>query len=440
MRRFLCADICALCRRALNLTLAIGWQSYCVRPQCLTFIIILGAAVSLLTFGSAPADGQSYVGIDLYTLYSPSPGFDFPTSSTSIAAGGQVIGYPIGGPVAGNGSSGGAVVYLWTPPSGAVIDLTPTNLNDIDGAIAYGTDGIHQVGAGGGPSFGSHALLWSSTADSAVDLHPTNLTEFVGSVAYAVGGNEQVGIGYLSPNGTGGIHALVWQGTAPSAVDLNPAQLGFDGSRAAGTDGVHQVGSGFGSGTGGHEHAVFWSGTAASAIDLNPTNLADITDSFAYGVSGTQQVGSGVGSAASDELHALLWNSTANSAVDLHPTGFVTSTALATNGIHQVGFADRDAMLWSGTADSAIDLNPMLPFTSQVSTAYTIDAKGNVYGIANDDLGNLHAVEWSPVPEPTSIVIALMGSILTFPMRHRRKAHSENSSFPAILPHSLHSP
>ena len=41
-------------------------------------------------------------------------------------------------------------------------------------------------------------------------------------------------------------------------------------------------------------------------------------------------------------------------------------------------------MLWSGTADSAIDLNSLLPFTSKGSTAYTIDAQGNIWGIAND--------------------------------------------------------
>jgi probable HAF family extracellular repeat protein len=40
--------------------------------------------------------------------------------------------------------------------------------------------------------------------------------------------------------------------------------------------------------------------------------------------------------------------------------------------------------------------------------AYTIDAQGNIWGTATDSDGNLHAVEWSPVPEPATMGLAVM--------------------------------
>ena len=119
--------------------------------------------IAVILFAADQATAQSYVGIDLYVLQSP-PGtsFDFPTGFPSIAAGGQVVGHPIGGPVGGGG--GGEAAFLWTPPSGVVVDLAPP----AGGAVLYGTDGTHQVGTGGGPTtVGTHALLWSGTAASA---------------------------------------------------------------------------------------------------------------------------------------------------------------------------------------------------------------------------------------------------------------------------------
>ena len=134
-----------------------------------------------------------------------------------------------------------------------------------------------------------------------------------------------------------------------------------------------------------------WNGTAASAVDLNPSLLGENSRSVAFDTNGTTQVGFGVGSATGLAYHA---------------------------------------MAWSGTADSAIDLNDLLPFGAFLSTAMTIDAQGNIFGTATDLSGNIHAVEWMPLPEPASIVIALMGSILTFPMR----ASTESSFSKLIFP------
>jgi PEP-CTERM motif-containing protein len=88
-------------------------------------------------------------------------------------------------------------------------------------------------------------------------LHPSG---FGDSYALAVGGGQQVGFSY-----DGGGTALLWTGTAESVVNLNPTNLpGITSAQAFGTNGVHQVGEGYGAG-----HALLWSGTAESAIDLH---------------------------------------------------------------------------------------------------------------------------------------------------------------------------
>jgi hypothetical protein len=200
---------------------------------------------------------------------------------------------------------------------------------------------------------------------------------------------------------------------------------GFVRSFALSTDGQHQVGDGT---LPGAQHALLWSGTAASAVDLHPTNLAGFDSSTADGVSGSQQVGYASGSGTSGKNHALLWTGTAASAVDLHPTsltGFDTSEALGTNGANQVGYAFnsstlvQDAVLWSGTAVSAIDLSLLLPFASTDSTAFTIDPEGNIWGTATDSTGAIHAVEWSPVPEPAGWFLLAAGAAALLVLRWR---------------------
>ncbi len=207
-------------------------------------------------------------------------------------------------------------------------------------------------------------------ADSVVDLHPTNLSGFSESYAVGTDGTHQVGMagGTASFFGGSNTHAVLWGGTPDSAVDLHPTKLsGFDTSKAVFISGTEQVGSGSGTGTGGNEHALLWFGTADSAVDLNPTLLADIDSSSARGTNGVVQVGYG---------H--------NSATD-SPT----------------------ALLWSGAANSAIDLGSLLPAGFFYSDAYSVDANGNVWGIAIDADRVVHAIEWTPVPEPTTLVLLM---------------------------------
>jgi hypothetical protein len=373
-------------------------------------VLFVGFSVVLANRNAA---AQSYAASDLYTLAAPA-GFPDPSGLSGFgpasAAGGQVAGSSLFQP---NFAGGDAL--LWTGPSGALTTLSPTGF---DRSFVTATNGSQQVGAGEPFSVLTHALLWSGTDTSAIDLQPTNLQGFMSSIAYGIGGGQQVGNGFFGPNSK---HALLWNGNASSAVDLHPTTfIGFDSSVANGTDGIHQVGATWNSNIVYTPHAMLWSGTAASAVDLNPTNLLRFEQSTAYAVSGTQQVGDGMGSATGDLLHALFWNGTANSAVDLHPTrftGFDTSHANGTNGVHQVGYVansisgNQDAALWTGTAASAIDLAQLLPFPSTFSSAYTIDAQGNVWGSATDSAGAIHAVEWSPVPEPTALTLFAAGAL-----------------------------
>jgi hypothetical protein len=378
-----------------------------IRGLSILLLCIAVVIVPPVTTIAAP----SYKSIDLYKVSNDASQLGFPGGT---AAAGQSVdaGYILSSPHA----------RLWIGPAGNLVDLNPTNLAGFDFSQAEATDGVHQVGHGQGSGNGiaNHALLWSGTANSAIDLHPITLSGFDESQAHGTGGNQQVGDG--SGSGTAGApHALLWTGTALSAVDLNPTNLGIQRSSAFATDGIHQVGTGDG-------HALLWSATATSAVDLHPM-INGYFYSAAYGTRGNQQVGYGSIAMVPGD-HALLWSGTAASAVDLHPTNldtFFVSQAFDTNGSRQVGFGinstfKHHALLWSGTPDSAVDLHLLLPsiFLGGASNASTIDANGNVFGIAIDSNNKAHVVEWIPIPEPTSLALAIPG-ILALLVYHSRR-------------------
>jgi hypothetical protein len=367
----------------------------------------IAAILALSMWAATSADGQvNYVGKVLYPLTPPS---GLQVYQVNSATGGQTAaeGIKIG--------TGNSYALVWTS-NGTALNLGVTALAGLNSPVAQGTDGIQQVGYASYPDpshsgyIFSHAVLWSGTSASAIDINPTDLSGFNYSVANGVSGNQQVG--YAQGSTQSLTQAILWHGTAASAVDLNPS--GFNGSEAFATDGTQQVGEAGGS-------AFLWSGTAASAVDLAPINLPQFFGSTAEGVGGGQQVGFGEG--ANEPLQALLWSGTGASAVDLNPAEYGRSVAYGTNGTRQVGVGfdngvdnNSHALLWSGTAASAINLEPLLPpiQTWTDSTAYSIDAAGNVFGIA--DAGFLNgqpdtfAVEWSPVPEPGAGMIMASGA------------------------------
>jgi hypothetical protein len=249
------------------------------------------------------------------------------------------------------------------------------------------------------------AIVISNSAAAIAPAYKTTLLHPIGfdsSSGAGVSGASQVGYAVL-----GDIrHALLWNGTATSVVDLHPA--GFDGTIALGVSGASQVGFGF-SGENG-AHALLWSGSAASVVDLHPPGF---DKSFAEGVSGASQVGWGV--TTEGAFHALLWSGSATSAVDLHPAGFNESYAYFLSGAGQVGHGSglatggsTHALLWDGSAASTVDLHPYLTgldpgFT--FSSAYGIDDNGMIVGRASRDGITGYAVLWTPIPEPSSLVL-----------------------------------
>jgi hypothetical protein len=353
------------------------------------------------------ANAQQYSPTDLYTLerttFDIFGGFDIESAS--------------GGQVAGAQADIGPVFWealLWSGPSGAAASLSPGGGGIFSRVNA--TDGVQQVGYTYGVlGNNNHAVIWNGTASPTIDLHPTKLLGVHSSEAFGMGGGQQVGFASTNDTAPGG-HAVVWQGTADSVVDLHPTNLtSFSESFAYGTDGVRQVGmagserSIYGLG---NTHAILWSGTADSAIDLHP--LSGFDTSKAVAINGMQQVGSASGPDTGGGEHAMLWLGSAASAVDLNPTLLAyidSSTAQGTNGTVQVGWGVNasdlnTALLWRGTSDSAIDLGALLPANLINSRAFSVDADGTVWGVAVEAGGAIHAVEWTLVPEPATVILA----------------------------------
>jgi hypothetical protein len=319
---------------------------------------------------------------------------------------------------------------LWNGSTGSAIDLTPSSMT---GSDVNATDGVHQVGGVSGLSTGGqdHAVIWSSSANAYVDLNPTLLANITNSDARGIGGGQEIGNGGNTSSSS--THPILWSGTAASAIDLNPTNLTttFVGLYGNATDGSQQVGAGNTSAENAINgwHALLWSGAANTAVDLTPTNFPTLVNSWANGVGGNQQVGEAFPTQISDPFFPgpytpMLWTGTGASAVSLYPTdlsylGPSGADALATNGSQQVGFAytsingisGEHALVWSGTGASAVDLNNFLPTagTWNGSNAKSIDATGDVFGIATGTFGGLNSsfgVDWVPTNSSSAIVVA----------------------------------
>ncbi|HEX4415735.1 MAG TPA: PEP-CTERM sorting domain-containing protein [Lacipirellulaceae bacterium] len=279
------------------------------------------------------------------------------------------------------------------------------------------------------------ALLMGAGADRAIAVayQATLLATPTPSYANAYGVSGTSIVGGSSPG------ALLWNGAANTYVSLNPGPDWTSFANAV--DGSHQVGSGQPSGS--NEHALLWNGTAASYVDLHPDGFAD---SLARGVSGNTQVGSGLPNSniGSGGIHALLWHGTAASAVDLSSAAYFLSEALGVGGNLQVGYGsgsttggNNHALVWQGTAASVVDLHSFLGPEFVSSVAEGVDASGRIVGYAITTDSSAYAVEWTPVPEPATCMLAVIGLAAVGGCRRGRTANSRSPS--SIIPRARRS-
>lgn len=355
-------------------------------------------------FGWTPQTG---LGAEKYkvTILHPFSGLSvsYATGSTLTAQAGRAL-----------GSATGNVEHAvaWKGTAESLVDLHPAGFDSSSVESAFGES---QVGYGLVGDIEYRALLWNSTAESVVDLHPEGYAK---SIAAGVYGNQQVGMGYTGHSPT---QALLWNGTPTSAVSLHPP--GYWMSFAKGVSQDTQVGSALVSQMIG-EHAVLWRGTAESYVDLHP---AGFLHSSASGVSGEYQVG--WATTFGDGSHAIRWKGSATDFVDLHPSGFDATAAVSASGEFQVGYGNvygehntllySHALLWNGSAESLVDLHQFLdtskfPVRISSSSATSINSDGVVVGVAGDEASLRYAVMWTPVPEPSAILLALSSLPLIF--------------------------
>jgi hypothetical protein len=237
----------------------------------------------------------------------------------------------------------------------------------------------------------------------AIDLYPLTAPGTYTSSVPTQPAEGNVG-GFGIQNFDGHQLGLVWTSPAGTLVNLNPA--GKTDSFVIGTNGPQQVGWAFSNSPQNStpQQAYLWNSTAASAVNLHPQN-PDFVSSEAIATDGIHQVGDAVSASGAHNPHAMLWTGSAASAVDLHPTNsfgsFISSIAVALSGSQQVGhgydqftFSDH-ALLWNSSS-SAVDLHP-----TSLSGFVNSDALGTSgsqqVGVGNGpgDGFNEHALLWT---------------------------------------------
>jgi len=244
------------------------------------------------------------------------------------------------------------------------------------------------------------AVVWSGSASSATIIAPADSA--AGSVVPCAIANGNVYGSYTSSS-TYANQAFIYNIVAEQTTDVSLAVPGNASSwpspTLAGAGGTQLVGNVHfppaPSTSDSYEpHAMLWSGS--SGIDLNPNGY---TKSSALATDGVQQVGYGLlGPGMGTGLsQPLLWNGSADSAVNLIAgTSWDMGRASGVSNGQQVGYAASlggsfHAMLWAGNASSGVDLNPA-GFISSQATAIT---NGFVAGQATDTTQNTHAVVWT---------------------------------------------
>jgi hypothetical protein len=232
---------------------------------------------------------------------------------------------------------------------------------------AYGAgDNGMLTGQGFSTSNGRDQAVYVTT-HGVRDMHPPGWGSSVILDSWA--GTYHVGAG-LSPSGFN--HALYWIGGTNNPVDLHPANAPTAESFAQGGFGQIQVGRVVGVVNGVNvSSACMWSRTAVSFKLLTSPN--HVTTS-ALGTDAVVEVGMGW-HPASSQWHALRWRGPGSNPVDMHPSDADGSVADCVDGDQIGGYTyptsanAPEAALWTMTSTQTVysNLHPADTFsTSEV--------------------------------------------------------------------------
>jgi hypothetical protein len=305
-------------------------------------------------------------------------------------------------------------------PNYILVDLTATD--------SYGDAYVASGGAAAGTNSTSakflnstRAALWSG--NGLIDLHPALLLggrAATKSTVQGFSGNLQVGWG-IGPNTRMQPAPMTWHGTAQSATFLSVPFPTY-GGQALATDGVQTVGfAGARNGrNGGPYHAMVWNADTGAVTDLG----AGGNGAQALSVARGQQAGF---TTRSSGPVATIWAGTSASPIVLHPNnGAVTSQALATNGLRQVGFCGfavqvvdeathgrttrriNNAFVWDATAASARSIHPagfLQSYATSINGSSIVGYAYNDYGPGT--VGTYHAIVWSSRLQPIDLNVFL---------------------------------
>ena len=261
-------------------------------------------------------------------------------------------------------------------------------------------------------NFRQHATLWNGT--SATDLQSQSSEH---GEALGINDAGQVAGAVFTP-GTGR-HATIWNGTTPT--DLGTLGGQFSQARAINNAGL-VVGDSYLEDEV-TKRATLWNGTTATDLGTlggrsslaNDINNGGNSVGYAY-------------LAGDSAYHATLWNGT--EVTDLGTLGGNLSEARALNAAGLVvGWAETSngithATLWEGT--TATDLNSFLAASTAsagwvLERAYDINNAGWIVGDAHNSItGQNHAFLLTPVPEPETYALFIVGLALMAAIRSRR--------------------
>jgi uncharacterized membrane protein len=316
----------------------------------------------------------------------PGDGFSY---AMSINNAGEVLGNSVSLNDRPNDSRG---AFLWNSISG-MVDIRLEGQFDLPGGI---NNNGQVVGTATPISPPAIAVLRPTNGDM-VQLE--GLTGAYDTSALGINDN-----GWIV--GASGNHAVIWQGDTTAlliggasssysyAVDINnSANVAWVESLY---DANHQwVGI----------RSYVWSQGANTLLEsltgVDDCQVASLNDSgVAVGTSGN---------------HAVVWGSDGSITLDLG-----IGCANGINSIGQiVGVRHNKAVLWNPDGSIAADLGALVGDGCS-SVAYAINDLGQVVGGAEyDAYGNMEAVLWQPVPEPTSL-LALAAGIAGLVIRRRR--------------------